>query len=70
LDQTLLCGDVSVSPGDLVLGAEDGILIVPQAYIDDVVREAYEKSLTESRVRVALRDGMSPAEAYRRFGVM
>jgi regulator of RNase E activity RraA len=70
LDQTLLCGDVSVSPGDLVLGAEDGILIVPQAYIDDVVREAYEKSLTESKVRVALRDGMSPAEAYRRFGVM
>jgi 4-hydroxy-4-methyl-2-oxoglutarate aldolase len=70
LNQPLICGDVSVSPGDLVLGAEDGILVVPQAYIDEVVREAHEKSLTESRVRVALRDGMSAGEAYRRFGVM
>jgi 4-hydroxy-4-methyl-2-oxoglutarate aldolase len=70
LNQPVLCGDVRVHPGDLILGAEDGILAVPQTQIDDVVREAYEKSLTESKARVALRDGMSAGEAYRRFGVM
>jgi len=51
------CGEVEVQPGDLILGAEDGVLAIPQGHIDDVVREAYEKSRTESRVRVALRNG-------------
>jgi 4-hydroxy-4-methyl-2-oxoglutarate aldolase len=70
LNQPVLCGDVSVHPGDLILGAEDGILAVPQGHIDDVIRDAYEKSLTESKVRAALRGGMSAGEAYRQFGVM
>jgi 4-hydroxy-4-methyl-2-oxoglutarate aldolase len=70
LNEPVLCGDVEVHPGDLILGAEDGVLAVPQAHIDAVVREAYEKSLTESKVRLALRDGMSAGDAYRQFGVM
>jgi regulator of RNase E activity RraA len=70
LDTPVVCGDVLVHPGDLVLGAGDGVLVVPSAIIDDVVAEAYEKSQTESKVRVALREGMSVSEAYRRFGVM
>ena len=70
LDTPVVCGDVLVNPGDLVLGAGDGVLVVPAAVIDDVVAEAYEKSQTESKVRTALRQGMSVSDAYRRFGVM
>jgi regulator of RNase E activity RraA len=70
LNQPVLCGDVSVKPGDLILGAEDGILAIPQSCIDEVVWDAYEKSTTESKVRIALRDGMTAGEAYRRFGAM
>jgi regulator of RNase E activity RraA len=70
INEPVVCGDVAVCPGDLVLGADDGILVVPARVIDDVVNEGYEKSLTESKVRVALRQGMSTTEAYRRFGVM
>jgi regulator of RNase E activity RraA len=53
-----------------MLGAEDGLLVVPAALIEAVVAEAYEKSQTESQVRVALREGMTAGDAYRRFGVM
>lgn len=70
LNEPVLCSGVAVRPGDLVLGAEDGVLVVPAGLIDAVVAEAYEKSQTESKVRVALRDGMTAGEAYRRFGVM
>jgi regulator of RNase E activity RraA len=70
LNQPVTCGEVEVRPGDLILGGEDGVLAVPQGHVDDVVREAYEKSRTESQVRIALRNGMSAGEAYRRFGVM
>ncbi len=70
LDVPVVCGDVLVNPGDLVLGAADGVVVVPGALIEDVVAEAYGKSQTENKVRKALREGMSVGEAYRRFGVM
>jgi 4-hydroxy-4-methyl-2-oxoglutarate aldolase len=70
LNEPVVCGGIAVRPGDLVLGAEDGVLVVPAALIDGVVSEAYEKLQTESKVRVALRDGMTAGDAYRRFGVM
>jgi regulator of RNase E activity RraA len=70
LNEPVVCGGVTVHPGDLVLGAEDGVLAVPAPVIDAVVAEAYEKSLTESKVRTALREGMLAGDAYRRFGVM
>ena len=70
LNEPVVCGDIAVHPGDLLLGAEDGVLAVPSAIIDSVVDEAYEKSLTESKVRSALRGGMLAGEAYRQFGVM
>jgi regulator of RNase E activity RraA len=69
LDTPVVCGDVLVNPGDLVLGAGDGV-VVPAALIDEVVAEGYEKAQTESKVRAALREGMSVSDAYRTFGVM
>jgi regulator of RNase E activity RraA len=70
LDEPILCGDVAVHPGDLVLGAEDGVVVVPRGLIENVVQEAFEKSATEFKVRNALRQGMSASDAYRRFGVL
>lgn len=70
LDEPIVCGDVQVRRGDLILGAEDGVLVVPAGLIDAVIDEAFEKSQTESQVRVALRNGMTAGEAYARFGVM
>lgn len=31
------CGGVSVSPGDIVLGNEDGILVIPHAYAEKLI---------------------------------
>jgi 4-hydroxy-4-methyl-2-oxoglutarate aldolase len=70
INEPVVCGDVAVHPGDLVLGAEDGALVVPATVIDDVINGAYEKSKKETKVRTALREGMSASEAYRRFGVL
>jgi 4-hydroxy-4-methyl-2-oxoglutarate aldolase len=70
LNEPVVCGVVAVHPGDLILGAENGALAVPAAVIEEVVTEAYDKSLKENAVRAALREGMSAGEAYRRFGVM
>lgn len=61
-------GDVRVEPRDWVVADQDGIVIVPAAVVDDVLAEAEAKVSTEGEIRVAVRDGALPLEAYERYG--
>lgn len=61
-------GRVTIEPGDWVVGDEDGVVVVPRAVAESVLEEAEEKAAAESDVRAAVREGMSPLEAYERYG--
>jgi 4-hydroxy-4-methyl-2-oxoglutarate aldolase len=61
-------GRVRIEPGDWVVGDDDGVVVVPQAIAEDVLAEAELKAATEREIRVAVREGMPPLEAYKRFG--
>ena len=61
-------GPVRIEPGDWVVGDDDGVVVVPQAIAESVLVEAEKKAATESEVRVAVRSGMTPLEAYERYG--
>jgi len=61
-------GRVAIEPGDWIVADDDGVVVVPEAIDADILSEAEEKAATESEIRVAVRDGMSPLEAYERFG--
>ena len=61
-------GTVEIDPGDWIVGDDDGVVAVPHAVAEDVLAEAERKAATESEIRVAVRDGMPPLEAYERFG--
>jgi 4-hydroxy-4-methyl-2-oxoglutarate aldolase len=61
-------GHVRIEPGDWVVGDDDGVVVVPKAIAESVLTEAEGKAATESEIRAAVRDGMSPLEAYERFG--
>ena len=63
-------GQVRVSPGDIVLGDVDGVIVIPQEAEDEAIRRALEKAATENRVRTAIEQGMGAAEAFERFGVL
>ena len=67
---TVLCGGVEVNPGDLVLGDHDGVVIIPSALSEEVVRLAEEKVAGENLVREKLADGMPVSEAFRTYGVI
>jgi regulator of RNase E activity RraA len=61
-------GSVSIEPGDWVVGDEDGVVVVPHAKADEVLLEAEQKAATESEIRLAVRDGLLPLEAFERYG--
>ncbi|MFT4068315.1 RraA family protein [Paraburkholderia sp.] len=48
---------VKVSPGDFVVGDDDGVLIIPQAHIKDIARKAIEKADEEELARTRVQAG-------------
>jgi regulator of RNase E activity RraA len=63
-------GGVRLEPGDLLFGDLDGVCIIPRVAEEEVVRKALEKAREESVLERALREGMSAAEAFARYGIM
>lgn len=50
-------GDARVSPGDLLRGDADGVLAIPAAHEDEVLKIAEEIHAAEERIRAAIRGG-------------
>jgi len=61
-------GGVGISTGDYLLADRDGVVIIPKAIAEEVVRSTEEVVSTESDMRKALIGGLDPVEAYNRFG--
>ena len=59
-----------VRPGDFVFADLDGVVAIPQAVEAEVLERAFARCTDENRVRTAILEGMSAAEAYKMFGVM
>ncbi len=60
-------GDARVSPGDLLLGDADGVIVVPAGFERKVVALAQEIDDAEARIRQAVEGGMRLDEARRQF---
>lgn len=64
------CGDITVQPGDLVLGDHDGVVVVPSSAAEKVLALAEEKVSGEDLVREKLAEGMPVSEAFRTYGII
>jgi 4-hydroxy-4-methyl-2-oxoglutarate aldolase len=64
------CGGVEVCREDLVLGDNDGVVIIPASLGAEVIGLAEEKVSGESLVRAKLAEGMPVSEAFRMYGVI
>ena len=64
------CGGVLVHPGDLVIGDLDGIIVIPSAVIEVVLRAATDKVSRENSSREELRKGAYLRAVYDKYGVL
>lgn len=69
-DVPVRCGDVLVYPGDLVFADYDGIVVIPKAEVQRVLKLAQEKTEKESSTRQELLKGRTLREVYNQYGVL
>jgi len=60
-------GEVAVVPGDIIAGDFDGIVVIPQERLDEVVAAAIEIEDAEDHIRESIRKGMSLIDARTQF---
>jgi len=68
VDVTIACGGAAVQPGDVIVGDDDGVIVIPPALVAEVVAEAAEQEAQDSWVfdRIAAGepvDGLFPPSA-------
>lgn len=63
-------GQVSVEPGDIVVGDRDGVCVVPRRHEQEVLVLAMEKARGENLVRRRIEAGMSSQDAFAKYGIM
>jgi 4-hydroxy-4-methyl-2-oxoglutarate aldolase len=60
-------GNARVAPGDLLRGDADGVLVIPRAHEEAVLKAAEEIERTEQSIREAVRSGLRLDEARAKF---
>lgn len=59
---------VKVHPGDFILGDEDGVIVIPNSLVEQVLVEAERLTSIERDIRSELGAGMSLADALKKYG--
>ena len=61
-------GDARVNAGDILRGDSDGVIVIPKAHEDEVLRIAEEVDTVEGRILQAVRDGSRLVDARLKHG--
>jgi len=67
-EEKIIIGEVDIFNKDYVLADIDGVVIIPQKIIEEILVKSEQLINTENLVRKAIREGMDPQEAYIKFG--
>ncbi len=69
-NEPIVCGEVEVRPGDLVVADFDGIVVVPASLIEPTLELARKKVDGENQSRAELRQGAYLRDVYAKYGIL
>jgi 4-hydroxy-4-methyl-2-oxoglutarate aldolase len=67
VNSAVTVGNARVSPGDLLRGDADGVIVIPRAHEANILDAAEEIERTEGHIRDAVRKGIRLDEARKQF---
>jgi regulator of RNase E activity RraA len=63
-DLTIACGGTAVQPGDVIVGDDDGVLVIPPRYVEEVVDAAIAQEREETYIAEHVAAGESVDGLY------
>ncbi|GAB3261589.1 fumarylacetoacetate hydrolase family protein [Kineosporia babensis] len=57
VDATITCGGATVQPGDILVGDDDGVVVIPPHLLDEVARAAAEQEAQDAWVAARVAEG-------------
>lgn len=63
-DITIACGGTAVQPGDVIVGDDDGVLVIPPRYVEEVVEAAFVQEREEQYIADQVAAGESVDGLY------
>jgi regulator of RNase E activity RraA len=64
INEPIGCGDVAVFPNDIIVGDDDGVMVIPSEIADDVADECLQMTLFEEYVIEKVQNGQSIIGLY------
>lgn len=64
INEPIACGDVAVFPGDIILGDDDGVMVIPQHLAEEVAKECLKMTEYENFVLKKVNQGESIIGLY------
>ncbi len=62
INTVIECGGRVVAPGDIIVGDADGVVVIPQARAETILKKAQAKKAKETELKVLLAQGRTTAE--------
>lgn len=70
IGEPITISGVQARRGDLILGDEDGVVIIPQGVAEETLRLAHDKVAGENRARADLAAGVPMGEVFKKYGIL
>jgi 4-hydroxy-4-methyl-2-oxoglutarate aldolase len=64
INHPITAGDILVRPGDIILGDDDGVMVIPQERAEEALRKSDERFAKEAAAMEKLRAGASIFDLY------
>ncbi|KKO61912.1 4-hydroxy-4-methyl-2-oxoglutarate aldolase [Janthinobacterium sp. KBS0711] len=62
LNVTVTIGDVSIDPGDIIVGDQDGVVVVKRHEVEAVLQKSRQREEKEAQFRQQIRDGATTVD--------
>ena len=63
-DVVIGCGGVMVVPGDVVVGDDDGVIVIPRGIVEEIASDAFEQEQRESFIDSLVDEGACLFDVY------
>lgn len=64
LNEPITIGEVTIYPGDYIVGDRDGVVVIPQNRVGEAIEKAKVREEKEARTRAELNKGLTSLQIY------